>query len=84
MDELERAHHIIIFMIQDMAMPHIAWPKSRVEREDASRLRGETYDEARNIVWPHNRCVFPSYLVISWTCRDICEAATTVAVWSLD
>lgn len=63
MGDIVRAHHVIVFMVQDMAMPHIARAECGVEGEIGPTRSGESDAVAGYKSRPHNGSVLVSGLV---------------------
>jgi hypothetical protein len=63
MGDIVRAHHVIVFMVQDMAMPYIAWAECRVEGEIGPARSRESDAVARHKSRPHNGRVLVPGLV---------------------
>lgn len=66
-------HHVIIFVIQNMAMPHIARTNCRVKREGPTISSQKANSITGDLAREHNRGVFLSSLkyewILSWTCE---------------
>src|SRR5215203_6860046 len=64
-DDDERSHHVVLLVLQDMAMPHVlvaagaraGWHEKRGRREI------EFHDHGRALAWVHPDCFLPATLV---------------------
>src|SRR5512138_3782921 len=54
--QIEGSHHLVVFVIDDVAMPHVAWPARVTERvlrrvHASGWVKGESVESGRNA--PH-------------------------------
>ena len=66
MGDIVGAHHVIVFMVQDMAMPHIARAECGVEGEIGPARSGESDAIAGYESRPHDGRVLVPGLVDVW------------------
>lgn len=66
--QFDGPHHVVVFVIQNMAMPHIARPRGGVEGEFpvSATLGSPLEHEAGDMVRERDDGVFPSDLVGRW------------------
>lgn len=61
------SHHVVVLVVQDMAVPHIAGADGGVEGEGATGGGHKMHSVASDISWPNDRCVLqPSLIDCRW------------------
>ena len=63
MGDIVGTHHVIVFVVEDMAMPHIAWAECRIEGEIGPARSGESDSVAGHKSRPHDGRVLVPGLV---------------------
>ena len=79
--ELVRAHHVVVFVIENVAMPHIARADGGVEGERSASGRHEVEAVASHISRPHNRRVLQPRLVDRRWHRRSRETRPWLSIW---
>ena len=82
--QLNGPHHVVVLVIQDMAMPQVARLGSGVEGKIAARLRAPVQQQARDMAWERHHGVLPPRVVHHGRQRILRDAAAGAAVVLLE